>query len=111
MPRQSLAKAARISLMVAANIKRNCATQKRPAPLAGIVNHFSLPLAMKARAMLAIHESAALRNMADYGLSLESARLALATVKPAARFNGAAYFNPRDIARLCRAGARPIKGN
>lgn len=54
--------------------------------------------------MLAIHESAALRNMADCGLSPERARLALSKVKPAARFNGAAYFNPRDIARA-------IKGN
>ncbi len=52
--------------------------------------------------MLAINETAALHNLMDCGLSLEAARQRLAAIKPAARYNGAAYYSPRALARLTK---------
>lgn len=52
--------------------------------------------------MLAIHERAALRNLHDAGLALDRAQAILDSLKPATRFDGARYFNPRDLARASK---------
>lgn len=56
--------------------------------------------------MLAIADTSALRNMMDSGLSPAEAVAALSTMKPAARYEGRAYYAPRTIAAAIRKGLR-----
>lgn len=58
--------------------------------------------------MIAVLDSCALATMTDSGMSPDDARATLATMKPAARYDGRAYYAPRAIdAALRRKGFRP----
>lgn len=62
--------------------------------------------------MLAIEQSRAVANLMAAGMPRHDAASAIASMKPAARYDGAAYYDPKAIGRAFdRWQRQPYRGN